>query len=62
MEKVVHKYKLGEEPDEIEFWKDQSPEKRIEALTRIRERWIKLKHQDQYGKGLSRVYRVTKQA
>ncbi len=40
MEKVVHKYKLGEEPSDLEYWKTKTPQERLAALNIIRERYI----------------------
>jgi len=42
MEKVVHKYKLGEEPDDMDFWLTQTPQQRLSALEEIRDLYIKL--------------------
>jgi len=42
MEKIVRKYKLGEEPDDIEFWIKKTPQQRLEALYILRTRYINL--------------------
>jgi hypothetical protein len=42
MEKVVHKYKLGEEPSDLEYWLTKTPQERLAALEEIRDLSIKL--------------------
>ena len=60
MEKVVHKYKLGEEPSDLEYWLSKTPQERLAALEQLRINYIKI-----YGNGiiprLQRVYRIVKQ-
>jgi hypothetical protein len=60
MEKVVHKYKLGEEPDDLEYWLTKTPQERLAAVEQLRINYIII-----YGNGiiprLQRVYRIVKQ-
>jgi hypothetical protein len=53
---VVRKYKLGEEPKDIHFWRTQSYEARLAALEDIRRSYNAWK----YGveQGFQRVYRI----
>lgn len=53
---VVHKYKLGEEPDSILYWKRKSMKMRLEGLEFLRTQFIKMK----YGTRprFQRVYRI----
>ncbi len=41
MEKVVKKYNLGEEPNDLDFWLTKTPQERLASLHIIRERYIK---------------------
>lgn len=41
MEKVVKKYKLSEEPNDLEFWLTKSYIERLQALENLREHYIK---------------------
>ena len=41
MEKVIHKYNIGDEPNDLEYWLSQTPQKRLESLNILRERYIK---------------------
>jgi hypothetical protein len=38
MKKVVHKYKLGEEPSDLEYWLTKTPQERLAALEAIRQK------------------------
>ena len=40
MIKSVRKYKIGEEPSDLEFWLTKTPQERLAALHIIRERYI----------------------
>ncbi len=42
MEKVIRKYKLGEEPDDLSFWLTKSEVERLHALESLRDLCIKL--------------------
>lgn len=42
MEKVVHKYNLGEEPNDLEYWLTKTPQERLSALEKIRDLCIKV--------------------
>ncbi len=57
MEKVVHKYKLGEEPDDLEFWLTQTEQYRLSALESLRDLYIKLANNG-FKPRLQRVYTV----
>ena len=59
IDSVVNKYRLGEEPNSADVWKDFSHLKRIEALESIRSEY----HRSRYGTEprLQRVFRITQQ-
>ncbi|MGQ0827069.1 MAG: hypothetical protein ACT4ON_01615 [Bacteroidota bacterium] len=59
MEKVIHKYNLGEEPDDLDFWLTQSPQQRLAALQVLRERYIKF-FLNGIRPGFQRVYTTSK--
>ena len=59
MEKVVRKYKLGEEPDDLDFWLSKSPQERLAALHILRERYIQF-FLNGVRPGFQRVYSVIK--
>ena len=42
MEKVIHKYKLGEEPDDMEYWLTKTPQERLAAVEQLRINYIKI--------------------
>lgn len=42
MEKVVKKYKLGEEPNDLEYWLTKTPQERLSALETMRAHYILL--------------------
>lgn len=42
MEKVVKKYRLGEEPSDLEYWLTKTPQERLSALEELRDLYIKL--------------------
>ncbi len=53
---VVHKYRLGKEPDSILYWRKKSMKARLEGLEFLRQQYIRMK----YGTRprFQRVYRV----
>jgi hypothetical protein len=53
---IVRKYKLGEEPKDIDFWRTQSYEARLAALEDIRRSYNTWKYGAE--QGFQRVYRV----
>lgn len=57
IEKVVHIYKLDEEPKSYVYWLTKSPQERIAALEFIRFQ----AYGNEINKGLQRVLRITKQ-
>ena len=60
MEKVVHKYKLGEEPEnDLAFWLTKTPQERLAALEQMRNLCYKLIDNGSE-QGFQRVYRVIK--
>lgn len=59
MQKSLRKFKLGEEPADLEFWLTQTPQQRLSALEEIRDLWIRLTHHGTKP-GFQRVYKVTK--
>ena len=61
MEKVVHKYKLGEEPNDLEFWLTKTPQERLAALESLRDLYIKLTNNGIKPR-LQRVYKVIKRS
>lgn len=61
MEKVVHKYKLGEEPNDLDFWLTQTPQQRLAALESLRDLYIKLTNNGIKPR-LQRVYTVIKRS
>lgn len=61
MQKVVAKYKLGEEPNDLAFWLTQSPLQRLLALESMRDLSIKLTHNG-IKPGFQRVYTVIKRS
>ncbi len=50
--------KMGEEPNDFEYWQSVPYEKRLEALEAIRTEYIRWKYDSQ--QGFQRVYRVIK--
>ena len=53
----IKKYKLGEEPNDLDYWLAQPPEKRLEAVEYLRELYS---GKDAINAGLQRVYRIIK--
>ena len=60
MEKVIHKYKLGEEADDLEYWLTKTPQERLSAVEQLRINYIKM-FQNGVVTRLQRVYRIVKQ-
>jgi hypothetical protein len=60
MEKVIHKYKLGEEPDDMEYWLTKTPQERLAAVEQLRINYIKI-FKNGIVPRLQRVYRIVKQ-
>jgi hypothetical protein len=61
MEKAVHKYKLGEEPNDLNYWLTKTPQERLSALEALRDLYIKLINNGHKPR-LQRVYTVTKRS
>jgi len=59
MEKVVNKYKLGEEPKESDYWLKKSPEERLIALEILRQQTYT---EDDIKQGFQRVFRIIKRS
>lgn len=59
MDKVVKKYKLNNEPSDIDFWLTKTYTERLKALEDIRERYIQF-FLNGHRPGFQRVYRVIK--
>jgi hypothetical protein len=59
MEKIVKKYKLGEEPSDLEFWMTKTPQERLAALQILRERYIQFFLNGVRAR-FQRVYSITK--
>ena len=57
MEKVVRKYKLGEEPSIRSYWLTKSPEERFSALEQLI-RPESNRNEDETSARLQRVYQV----
>lgn len=59
IQRVVTKYKVGEQPSEYSYWKTQTPNSRLAALEEIRQQynnWI-----GNARPRFQRVYRIVKQ-
>lgn len=50
--------KIGEKPNDFEYWQSVPYEKRLEALEAIRTEYIRWKYDSQ--QGFQRVYRIVK--
>jgi hypothetical protein len=59
MEKIIKKYKLNEEPDDLEYWLSKSYSERIKALESLKENYIKF-FLNGHNAGFQRVYIVIK--
>lgn len=55
---VVHKYKLGEEPSDLDYWLQQPYEARLAALEELRRELYGPDYDAQ--SGFPRVYRIVK--
>lgn len=61
MEKIVKKIPLKKsDRADIEYWKQKSPEEKLDVLQYLREEYYIFKNENR--KGLQRVYRIIKQA
>jgi hypothetical protein len=58
MEKVVRKLRIQDEKSDFSYWQSQPPQKRIEALEKIRTEYITWKYDTQ--PRFQRVYRIIK--
>lgn len=59
MEKIVRKFPQKQQPSDASYWRQQPPEKRLEALEQIRQEYHQFKYNAQ--PRLQRVYRIVKQ-
>ena len=60
MNKVLKKYKLGEEPEtDLAYWLTLTPNQRLAALEQMRQHYIKM-FLNGNRSGFQRVYRVIK--
>ena len=59
LEKVVKKYNLNEQPNDLEFWLIKSEVERLRALETLREHYIQF-FLNGHRQGFQRVYRVIK--
>jgi hypothetical protein len=55
---VVHKYRLGEEPSDVDYWRSQTNESRLAALEQIRAAYHGWK--DDTRPRFERVYTIVK--
>ena len=56
--KVINKYKIKDQPKDIDYWQTKTFEERLDALEQIRQEYNALRYYAQ--QGLQRVYRVVK--
>jgi hypothetical protein len=56
--KVIHKYRMGEQPKDYVYWQSRSFAERLGALENIRREYNTWRYRDQ--QGLQRVYRIIK--
>jgi hypothetical protein len=42
MEKVIRKFKMGEEPNDLAYWLTKTPQERLSALEEMRDLTIRL--------------------
>lgn len=59
MDKVVKKYKLNEEPSDLNFWLTKSYTERLIALEQLREHYIQF-FLNGHRSGFQRIYKVIK--
>lgn len=58
IQRVITKYRIGEQPSEYSYWQAQPYELRLEALEQIRQQYHNWKHDAR--PRLQRVYRIIK--
>ncbi len=58
--RVLHKYKIHEQPKDYLFWRTKSYEERLDALEQIRNEYNSWGYHAE--QGLQRVYKITKRA
>ncbi len=58
VEKVVQKFKIGEQPSDFAYWQTRTPQERLSALEKIRREWHAGSHDLE--QGLQRVCRIVK--
>jgi hypothetical protein len=56
--KVIHKYKINEQPNDFIFWQSRTPGERLEALEKIRQEYNSWRYDAK--SGFQRVYRIIK--
>ena len=56
--KIVHKYKMNEQPKDLSFWQSKSYEERIDALEQIRREYNQWRYHAE--PGFQRVYKIIK--
>ena len=56
--KVINKYKIGNQPKDILYWKTKTFEERLNALEQIRQEYNSWRYNAQ--QGFQRVHRVVK--
>jgi hypothetical protein len=56
--KVISKYKVDNQPKDIDYWQTKTFEERLDALEQIRQEYNSWRYYAQ--QGLQRVYRVVK--
>jgi hypothetical protein len=61
MQRTIKKYKLNEEPSDLLFWLEKTPQERLQALEVLREHYIQF-FLNGHRPGFQRVYTITKQA
>lgn len=59
LEKIVCKYKLGEQPEESFYWQNRSYQERLAALEEIRTEYNSWRYNAE--QRFQRVYRIIKQ-
>ena len=56
--RVVNKYKFGEEPKDLSFWKSKSYQERIDALEQIHQEYNQWRYPTQ--PRIQKVYKIVK--
>ena len=59
MSRNIKKYKLGEEPGDLDYWLTKSMSERIAALEQLRERHVNF-FMNGVNPGFQRVYKIIK--